>query len=129
MCNEECSICLEPLHHATCKCPNGHSFHRACMIKWMKQSLQCPLCRIRLDVSIRLSSDFRIVINNSFCVFGKDWPIVSIPITNIIRVHKTKKSIILDSRLQSGAVSLEIKMAPEKCPGVYRALERVLCGS
>jgi len=42
--NENCAICLEPHPHKielTC----GHSFHKKCIMNWLKTHNTCPLCR------------------------------------------------------------------------------------
>ena len=38
-----CSICLESGGSKLLPC--GHRFHKTCIIKWMKVSKTCPLCR------------------------------------------------------------------------------------
>lgn len=44
----ECSICLDDINKKknllkTLKC--NHIFHKRCINKWMKTSIQCPLCK------------------------------------------------------------------------------------
>ena len=46
----ECSICGEnylggPYSHAPVSLQCGHVFGRRCIVKWIKRSLTCPLCR------------------------------------------------------------------------------------
>lgn len=48
--NEECPICLEPIgdkNVMTTDC--GHTFHASCMIKNLRVSGNCPMCRNVLD--------------------------------------------------------------------------------
>lgn len=43
---KECSICLDPLKGKPVQCCQcGHCFHEACILKWLKTSTTCPLCR------------------------------------------------------------------------------------
>lgn len=48
--NTECPICLEPIGETnvmTTEC--GHTFHASCMIKNLRVSAHCPMCRGVLD--------------------------------------------------------------------------------
>ena len=48
-----CSICIDPLGVEQSKIetskffktPCGHRFHKACLVDWMGQKHQCPVCR------------------------------------------------------------------------------------
>ncbi|EQC39252.1 hypothetical protein SDRG_03457 [Saprolegnia diclina VS20] len=46
-----CSICLEPWQHAnvpalaTVQLPCGHVYHEECVIEWIRQNANCPVCR------------------------------------------------------------------------------------
>lgn len=49
---EECSICIMPLGLEEAsetakffKTPCGHRFHKQCLVGWMNQKHQCPVCR------------------------------------------------------------------------------------
>nr|GMC54485.1 E3 ubiquitin-protein ligase RNF181-like [Ipomoea batatas] len=44
---ETCSICLEGLVKAT-RMPCSHVFHERCIVRWLKRSNECPLCRFQL---------------------------------------------------------------------------------
>ncbi|KGN63362.1 RING-H2 finger protein ATL16 [Cucumis sativus] len=52
---DECSVCYEDLHGKTEKekevsrIPCGHMFHKSCILKWLKISNSCPLCRGELE--------------------------------------------------------------------------------
>ena len=40
-----CSICIEPLGIDTRTTVCGHSFHHACLTKWITINPSCPICR------------------------------------------------------------------------------------
>lgn len=42
--HENCAICLEP-HPKKIELPCGHSFHKKCLMNWLKNNKSCPLCR------------------------------------------------------------------------------------
>nr|GMC56318.1 E3 ubiquitin-protein ligase RING1-like [Ipomoea batatas] len=44
---ETCSICLGGLIKAT-RMPCSHVFHQRCIVRWLKRSNECPLCRFQL---------------------------------------------------------------------------------
>jgi hypothetical protein len=48
----ECSICLEPIKKkgVTLKCNVSHTFHKKCILKWLKTNNTCPLCRTHLYI-------------------------------------------------------------------------------
>jgi hypothetical protein len=46
---ENCAICMEPLHSRYCNTPCGHSFHVKCLYQWSKIKANCPMCRGELD--------------------------------------------------------------------------------
>jgi len=47
----DCSICYESADAKTntCTLACSHSFHLGCMMKWMKKSETCPLCRKEIE--------------------------------------------------------------------------------
>lgn len=55
---EECTICMVPMslnrddqqrtERTFFKTPCGHHFHRQCLLEWMQQKHQCPVCRTTL---------------------------------------------------------------------------------
>ena len=47
---EYCSICLEKFddNHVTLPCK--HHYHENCIMKWLKDKTNCPLCRMKLQV-------------------------------------------------------------------------------
>ena len=47
----DCPICLEPLRKGFIT-PCGHKYHCACLRKHMRTSLQCPMCRATLPLSL-----------------------------------------------------------------------------
>ncbi|OHT14942.1 hypothetical protein TRFO_14584 [Tritrichomonas foetus] len=50
--HDECSICLSQIEadDPTMTPPCGHTFHRACLHRWMDEELICPVCRSPLPV-------------------------------------------------------------------------------
>ncbi|THD21052.1 hypothetical protein D915_007743 [Fasciola hepatica] len=45
--NENCVVCWESLDEAG-ELPCGHTFHTACLRKWLERSAHCPTCRTHL---------------------------------------------------------------------------------
>ena len=46
----ECSICLDDINKKTMKIlPCKHIFHKKCINRWLKNSIQCPLCKSFLE--------------------------------------------------------------------------------
>jgi hypothetical protein len=43
-----CPICLEPIQTAACTTACGHQFHSACVLRSVRSSPLCPLCRTPL---------------------------------------------------------------------------------
>lgn len=44
----ECAVCLDPFTPGldlTRSLPCGHTFHSACLLRWLSQKLACPVCR------------------------------------------------------------------------------------
>lgn len=55
--NTECPCCLNELHTDTqvcTKCQQG--FHTPCILRWMKQSTACPMCRQTFSVIAKFSA-------------------------------------------------------------------------
>lgn len=42
---ECCSICLAPRAGLVAELPCGHSFHEACVMRWLTIKASCPMCR------------------------------------------------------------------------------------
>lgn len=42
---ESCSICLEACTDAAHTLTCGHTFHTQCIVRWLRASNQCPVCR------------------------------------------------------------------------------------
>jgi E3 ubiquitin-protein ligase ATL6/9/15/31/42/55 len=49
---DSCTICLEPMQGCAqllrMPCSLAHTYHRACLTRWLQTSSSCPLCRERL---------------------------------------------------------------------------------
>ena len=46
---ETCSICLSPKRQEEYICPYcNKKFHLICIIKWLKESTTCPMCRTQI---------------------------------------------------------------------------------
>ncbi|KAJ4827737.1 hypothetical protein Tsubulata_036814 [Turnera subulata] len=46
--NNDCAICLEGMVDTALAMPCNHTFHRACITKWLKTSHYCPICRFQM---------------------------------------------------------------------------------
>lgn len=40
------------------KTPCGHHFHKKCLLDWMKEKHQCPVCRTTLPYYENLNDDY-----------------------------------------------------------------------
>jgi hypothetical protein len=63
---QECCICLESIEPSKARrlgC--GHVFHRACVGKWLRRSMTCPMCRTACMSNVKLSD--RMVYMLSVC--------------------------------------------------------------
>ncbi|KAK1552873.1 hypothetical protein Q3G72_024779 [Acer saccharum] len=51
--SENCSICLEELEAGSygTSMPCSHMFHGGCIVKWLKQSHYCPVCRYEMPTT------------------------------------------------------------------------------
>lgn len=51
-CSTQCVVCLEDfrLGATATSMPCSHYYHRDCIVKWLKQSNRCPLCRFEMPV-------------------------------------------------------------------------------
>ena len=60
---EHCSICLEKFddNHVTLPCK--HHYHENCIMKWLEDKTDCPLCRIKLEVVLLQKDGSRITSN------------------------------------------------------------------
>mmetsp|Transcript_47266 Transcript_47266/g.75486 ORF Transcript_47266/g.75486 Transcript_47266/m.75486 type:complete len:381 (+) Transcript_47266:59-1201(+) len=49
--NDSCVVCLDTLAvgNRASRVPCGHLFHEACILDWLKNSNQCPVCRYELS--------------------------------------------------------------------------------
>ena len=47
-----CSICLDDVLNSGKKVKCGHLFHKKCIDEWIKQSNECPNCRLKIDNKI-----------------------------------------------------------------------------
>jgi hypothetical protein len=47
---DDCVICLGPMssNDELLKVRCGHMFHKVCLIPWLVQKQECPLCRLQL---------------------------------------------------------------------------------
>lgn len=47
----KCVICLEPIRpNILYKLKCSHQFHKKCILKWIKKSNTCPICRKKITV-------------------------------------------------------------------------------
>ena len=54
--NKSCSICLEKINNndiknATLEC--GHIFHSDCILKWIENKSNCPICRAKFRFKLK----------------------------------------------------------------------------
>mmetsp|Transcript_30903 Transcript_30903/g.43069 ORF Transcript_30903/g.43069 Transcript_30903/m.43069 type:complete len:278 (-) Transcript_30903:413-1246(-) len=49
--SDRCTVCQEnyQIGDKITHLPCGHTFHRECVIQWLKQKNSCPLCRAKID--------------------------------------------------------------------------------
>mmetsp|Transcript_21787 Transcript_21787/g.35229 ORF Transcript_21787/g.35229 Transcript_21787/m.35229 type:complete len:219 (+) Transcript_21787:174-830(+) len=49
--SDRCTVCQEKyeIGDKVTHLPCGHTFHRECIIQWLKQKNSCPLCRAKVD--------------------------------------------------------------------------------
>lgn len=55
-----CTICMSevnPFAHEHMIAPCNHVFHEECLLRWMEQKMECPVCRGRLPVPPELDHD------------------------------------------------------------------------
>jgi len=53
----ECSICLDTLNKKKYRLKSlycNHTFHKRCINKWLKTSIQCPLCKYFIKKTFRI---------------------------------------------------------------------------
>ena len=101
--NTICSICFDPLPNEDLVC--GHSFHSACINRWMELNDSCPLCRgnIRLtdirNLFLNLSdeefSSFTCINKqfNTICVAKNTNPKINESEINFIKIFSGKETI------------------------------------
>jgi hypothetical protein len=41
----ECPVCYESIESCSTTTPCGHTYHEACLSKWLERSTTCPSCR------------------------------------------------------------------------------------
>jgi hypothetical protein len=41
----ECPVCYESIESGSTTTPCGHTYHEACLSKWLERSTNCPTCR------------------------------------------------------------------------------------
>lgn len=46
---KECPICLNQLENTKVFLPCGHSFHGDCILDWIDNKRNCPMCRFPLQ--------------------------------------------------------------------------------
>ena len=51
---ERCSICLENYKHkdTAMKISCNHTFHKACLLKWLQRHQRCPLCQNSVELTV-----------------------------------------------------------------------------
>ncbi|KAB2603835.1 E3 ubiquitin-protein ligase RNF181-like [Pyrus ussuriensis x Pyrus communis] len=52
-CGKQCAICLEEMQCGSeaIRTPCSHEYHESCIVKWLKMSLLCPLCRFEMSAN------------------------------------------------------------------------------
>ncbi|TQD92007.1 hypothetical protein C1H46_022411 [Malus baccata] len=52
-CGKQCVICLEEMQCGSeaIRMPCSHEYHESCIVKWLKMSLLCPLCRFEMSAN------------------------------------------------------------------------------
>jgi hypothetical protein len=60
---ETCSICLDHYTTATYTrtLPCGHTFHKKCVDKWLKQAFDCPYCRHTYTIPVEKVIDITLL--------------------------------------------------------------------
>lgn len=63
-----CSICLEQINKKEFKTICGHNFHHNCIINWLIENNNCPVCRKQLNTETSKPKTLRhyVKISNSF---------------------------------------------------------------
>jgi hypothetical protein len=55
---EDCAVCLDSFEEGEVlvkmTCPSSHGFHEGCIVKWLRVSRLCPLCRFALPAELDL---------------------------------------------------------------------------
>ncbi len=46
-----CTICCEDMTDKAVQMPCGHLFNKECIVNWLKQHNQCPVCRYELPTN------------------------------------------------------------------------------
>ena len=41
----DCPVCYESIESGSTTTPCGHTYHEACLSKWLERSTNCPTCR------------------------------------------------------------------------------------
>ena len=49
--SDSCSICLKKFNKNNITIACGHQFHSQCILKWMENKKNCPICRVNLKFS------------------------------------------------------------------------------
>jgi len=52
--DNECSICFDSMEHSKNILRCGHSFHEECINEWIKIKPNCPLCRIYIQLNLKI---------------------------------------------------------------------------
>ena len=58
--DNECSICFEKINHdennsISLEC--NHEFHKACILSWLNEKKECPICRLQVLTDIESAKD------------------------------------------------------------------------
>jgi len=49
---KECPICLKEFEKCKVFLPCGHAFHADCILNWIDNKTNCPMCRFPLQYSL-----------------------------------------------------------------------------
>jgi len=115
--NNSCSICLDLYATTTYKrtLPCGHTFHKTCVDKWLKQAFHCPYCRH--EYVIPLEKVFEINLWEQDTELDQEHNDILADLNNLVGFHNENMNIhvvnIEDTSSSVEALSSEAPELPE----------------